>query len=328
MDRHRIVRTQDMEAATAFLQTKGFRIDVARRDVSELDICINCAILPGLSVGYLQNGIPAVTRSVSDPMDYQIILPRREPMEARVSGASIACGPARAVVSSPQQNYWAKTCGNGARLRICITEQAVREQLAALLGDLPVASLRFAPIMELTAGFGNRFARHLLAAADDFERTNSISSSPATMTSFEQFVVCELLLNHPHNYSHALQRQARAVAPRDVKRAIDFMHANLDGPLTIGSIATTVGVAGRTLFKHFQDTRGVSPIRYLRNLRFDKARQELLSATGATSITQIATRYGFNHLGRFAVEYRLRFGETPSETLAKRSAGCLDASRL
>ena len=57
MDRHRIVRTHDTDAATAFLQTKGYCLDVARRDATQLDMCINCAVLPGLSVGYLQNGI-------------------------------------------------------------------------------------------------------------------------------------------------------------------------------------------------------------------------------------------------------------------------------
>jgi hypothetical protein len=58
MDSHRIVRTDDMDAATAFLRAKGYCLDVARRDAPELDMCINCAVLPGLSVGYLQNGNP------------------------------------------------------------------------------------------------------------------------------------------------------------------------------------------------------------------------------------------------------------------------------
>jgi AraC-like DNA-binding protein len=197
----------------------------------------------------------------------------------------------------------------------------MREQLSALLGEVPVEPLQFAPAMDLTAGFGKRFAGHVLAAADDFERTNSISASQTTVTSFEQFIICQLLLYQPHNYSGALERLERLVAPRDVKRAIDYIHAHLDGPLTIRSIATTAGVAVRTLFKHFRDAHGVSPMEYVRNLRFEKARQELLSGRGERSVTEIATRYGFSHLGRFAVEYRLRFGESPSQASGKRSAG-------
>jgi hypothetical protein len=82
-----------------------------------------------------------------------------------------------------------------------MSERAVREHLSTLLGEVPIEPLQFAPAMELTRGFGKRFARHVLAATEDFERTNSISASQATITSFEQFVIGGLLLYHPHTYS-------------------------------------------------------------------------------------------------------------------------------
>ena len=319
MDRHRIVRTDDMEEAQAFLHSKGFALDISGRDARDFDMCINCAILPGLSVGYLQNGIPVVSRSLSDLLDYQILLPIQDVMEARTGGETIYCGPQRAVVTSPQRDYWGRTRGRGARFRVCITTEAVRQQLAALLGQAPDRPLEFAPGMDLADGFGRRFARYIVAAVDDFERTTLIMSNLTTMTAFEQFIVCELLLYHPHNYTKALQRLDRRIASRDVKRAIDYIHANLDAPLTIGRIATTAGVPGQTLFKHFRDTHGIPPMRYVRNLRFEKARQDLLNANAGARITEIAVRWGFSHLGRFAVEYRSRFGESPSQTLARRS---------
>lgn len=318
MDRQRIVRTHNIDAAQAFLHNKGFELDVARRDVGSIDMCINCAVLPRLSVGYLQNGIPAVTRSLGGLEDYQVMLPISDPMEARIGGQTILCGPQRATVSSPRHDYRVKASGLGARFRICITEQAVVEQLTALLGEAPSRPVEFARAMELAAGFGNQFARYVLAAAHDFEHANSIGASAIATTSFEQFIVCELLLHHPHNYSEALMRLERTIASRDVKRAIDYMQANLDAPVTIADISSTAGVAGRTLFKHFRDLHGVSPMQYLRNLRFEKARQELLNAQALMSVTEIATRWGFGHLGRFAVEYRKRFGESPSETLRRR----------
>jgi AraC-like DNA-binding protein len=318
LDRHRIVRSRDVSVVQAFLHGKGFEIDVASRDANRLDVCINCAVLPSLSVGYLQNGTPAVTRSRCGPSDYQILLPIHDPMDARIDSRTILCGPWRGVVSSPHRDYWAMAHGRGARFRICITEQAIRDQLAALLSDLPVTPLEFASAMDLTDGFGRRFARHILSAVDDFEQTNSIMASPTTVTSFEQFIVGELLLCHPHNYTKALEHLNRSIAPRDVKRAIEYMHANLEAPLTIERIAVTAGVAGQTLFKHFRDTCGISPMRYVRNLRFERARQELLKAGAGSKISEIALRWGFAHLGRFAVQYRQRFGESPSETLGKR----------
>src|SRR5262249_52591204 len=157
----------------------------------------------------------------------------------RIGGQTILCGPERAVVSSPRHDYQAKTCGLGARFRICITERALRDELTALLGEVPARHLEFARVMELTTGFGNQFARYILAAANEFERTNSIGASPIATTSFERFIICELLLHHPHSYSEALTRLERAIASRDVKRAIDYMHANLDAPITIADISLT-----------------------------------------------------------------------------------------
>jgi hypothetical protein len=46
-------------------------------------------------------------------------------------------------------------------------------------------------------------------------------------------------------------------------------------------------------------------------------RQTLLNPDSATNVTRTALRYGFLHLGRFAIEYRQAYGESPSATLAK-----------
>jgi AraC-like DNA-binding protein len=106
-------------------------------------------------------------------------------------------------------------------------------------------------------------------------------------------------------------------SPRGVRRAALYIDAHLDGPLTIGAVAAAAGLAGRTLHKHFQN-RGLSPMRYVRERRFIEVRQALLNAAPDDSVTGIATRWGFSHLGRFAVEYRKRYGETPSQTLRRR----------
>jgi AraC-like DNA-binding protein len=74
------------------------------------------------------------------------------------------------------------------------------------------------------------------------------------------------------------------------------------------------------LIQHFRDFKGTSPMRYLRAARYQKVRETLRRAEPEESITEIAARWGFSHLGRFSVEYRRRFGESPSGTLRRKKA--------
>jgi transcriptional regulator GlxA family with amidase domain len=75
----------------------------------------------------------------------------------------------------------------------------------------------------------------------------------------------------------------------------------------------------RGLQDAFRRNLDASPADYLRRLRLDRVRQDLLAAdplSGAT-VAGIARRWGFVHLGRFAQTYRTAFGELPGSTLQR-----------
>jgi AraC-like DNA-binding protein len=103
----------------------------------------------------------------------------------------------------------------------------------------------------------------------------------------------------------------------DLRRAAHYIGLHLDDAMTVGAVAAAAGVADRTLYKHFHDERGTSPMRYVRDCRFTQVREALLHACPQDNVTTIAVQWGFCHLGRFSVEYRKRYGETPSETLRR-----------
>ncbi|WP_410468237.1 helix-turn-helix domain-containing protein [Amycolatopsis methanolica] len=59
---------------------------------------------------------------------------------------------------------------------------------------------------------------------------------------------------------------------------------------------------------------------YLQNVRLDRAHQDLLDTDPSrTTVTHVASRWGFTHLGRFAAAYRARYEEPPSRTLQRRT---------
>ncbi|MDH2379875.1 helix-turn-helix domain-containing protein [Bradyrhizobium sp. CER78] len=95
-----------------------------------------------------------------------------------------------------------------------------------------------------------------------------------------------------------------------------FLEANPDRPLYLAEICGAIGVSERTLRASCKEHLGMGPIRFLTLRRMHLVRRALLSALPSTStVTRIATDHGFWELGRFAVNYRAAFGESPSETL-------------
>ena len=103
--------------------------------------------------------------------------------------------------------------------------------------------------------------------------------------------------------------------PRDVKKAINLLRGDLARPWRIDDLARLCGVPRRTLEKHFRRFVGCAPLEFLRSERLDQARRKLLRAPPGASVMEIAADCGLNHFGRFAVVYRERHGESPSETL-------------
>ena len=97
------------------------------------------------------------------------------------------------------------------------------------------------------------------------------------------------------------------------------MRSALSEPTTLVAIAEAAGMSVRTLTRGFRQRFGMSPMRSLRVLRLDAVHHALVRATAdELSVTQAAFRFGLPHLGRFAGDYRQRFGERPSETLRRR----------
>lgn len=117
------------------------------------------------------------------------------------------------------------------------------------------------------------------------------------------------------NSNDDLARQSKSC--RDlVEQAENLALADLDGPLQIPDLCRVLGVSDRTLRKAFHRIHGTAPCRYLRMMRLSQARWTLLSADcRLVTVTDVATCFGFVELGRFSVEYRKTFGESPSQTL-------------
>jgi AraC-like DNA-binding protein/tetratricopeptide (TPR) repeat protein len=107
--------------------------------------------------------------------------------------------------------------------------------------------------------------------------------------------------------------------PRGVRRALDAMRGNAGRDWSVTELADAAGLSSRTLQRQFRVFLGKTPRAALRDIRFENARRALLQGVPDVKVMDIALRCGFPHCGRFSVEYRRRFGETPSQTLKRQA---------
>jgi len=101
-----------------------------------------------------------------------------------------------------------------------------------------------------------------------------------------------------------------------VKTCESYMHEHRSEPVTLLDLCAVAGMRSRSLINAFEAVTGFSPMDYLRRLRLSGAHHALqLADKKRTKIIDVATDWGFWHMGHFTHYYREMFGETPSKTL-------------
>ncbi len=113
-------------------------------------------------------------------------------------------------------------------------------------------------------------------------------------------------------------RPSHDAVPAHVRRAEEFLVSKMAAPVSLAEVSEVAGVSPRTLSRAFKDRHGMGVIGFLKQRRLEAIHRDLLTAErDSTSVTEVALRYGANHLGRFAAKYRRQFGEYPSDTLRR-----------
>lgn len=116
----------------------------------------------------------------------------------------------------------------------------------------------------------------------------------------------ELKYDMPSNYKAS-----------DIREILD--NSIYDEFKSISDIALEVNLSERHMLRLFKDTFGISPKTYLQKLRLNAVRKEFLSSEKKErySISDIAFKYNFFHMGHFSAEYKKMFGELPSSTIKR-----------
>lgn len=202
------------------------------------------------------------------------------------------------------------------RFSRCFLERALED----LLGRTMSQPLIFHPELDLTGSLGQQVLAllHYLKTALN---TTPVDRQPGSMAlqQVERALMILLLQEQPHNYSAEMKSRDPDPANWQLLRAEEYVKSRLDHALNVTDLARAAGVSERTLSSAFKRKRGCTPVQFIRQLRLDAVHHELQLEYQNDTVTEIATRWGFTHLGHFTTNYRKQFAETPLQTRKKKA---------
>ncbi|MET8312157.1 AraC family transcriptional regulator [Micromonospora sp. NPDC005173] len=251
---------------------------------------------------------------------YLVQIPRSGGTVVRHAGHAVTSTPDVASVLSPydaSDMHWSE----GSPHRIFYADRrAIDRELARLLGRPVDGPIRFDIGMAMTTPTARAWARGVDCLAAELSQPTdaSLLDHPQVAARFEQGLIGKLLLAHRHTYSNLLAEPARHPAPgRLVRQACALISDHHGEALAVGDVAEALRVSVRTLQDCFRRELQTTPTAYLRACRLDAVHRTLRTSDHGMSVTTAALQHGFVHLGRFASDYRARFGEAPSTTLRR-----------
>ncbi|MBY3416281.1 AraC family transcriptional regulator [Rhizobium laguerreae] len=252
------------------------------------------------------------------PSDRMIVF---MPMEGNASfegmREQIYSVPARGTILEAGRAAGARLFGPRRHFGLFVDQAKIVSHLTHMFERTISGDIDFHPHIDLTNGPGLVLQQIVSSLHRGLSGDGPLQRAPLAVSSLCDAAIYLLLESCPNRYSNELALPAPAPAPRHVKWAIDFMQEHIAEPISLSDIAMAAKVSIRTLQQGFRQFRNTTPMSYLQDLRMAAAHRDLLESDARQAIADVALKWGFMHPGRFAAEYRKRFGQLPSQTLKR-----------
>ncbi len=319
------IRTNDVDEARAISEQVFYANSMVVFDRAAFDFRLTSVQVGPVTVGMIRNGTDVHFDCYERGTAYQLDLGVAGSATGRCGDQRATIGNGMAAISNPEGrsvfDHWTPDC---VLLGVKIDRAFMEHQLRVLTGEPSREPLRFRMAVPTRATEHQpwlslvRALASLLPSSTDDAMVDALGGVPEAL-------VTALLATVPNSHSERIERAAERSEPAAVRRAAKAMREQPERSWTPQQLAALSGVGVRALQAGFQRTydRGIS--RFLRELRLDQVRAELLR--GERLVSDVAADYGFNHLGRFSAYYAERFGEQPRAT-RRRAQPIGSAARL
>jgi AraC-like DNA-binding protein len=309
-------RTTDVDEAAEALGRVYVAAELSPTGTKSVNMQMNALQPPLLTAGYLGFGVDVAIRAddvtayyVDAPVSGRAVSRWRDGGLVETTTGSVAVF----TPGTPCVLDWSGDCG-----QVClkIPEPQMRWQLEAMLNRPVRERLTFNRQLNLSTTAANDWYHLLQLLTREAWQPGGLLNHQLALGNLQLLLIQGLLQIQPHNYTEALTESAAPVSAAVAKRAIDLMHAHPETPWSTAELARATGASARALQRAFERSGQPSPMTYLRQVRLHRVHAELAAhSPDSVTVTSVAGRWGFVHLGRFASQYRQLFGETPSETL-------------
>lgn len=266
------------------------------------------------SLNFLQYGADVAINIGPFAEFYMLELPLAGMVRLQYGDQDYINRPGMAALLSPEKPVRSRWSSDCAEVMIKIDRRKLEGCLAEAIGCVPTQPLEFSPLIDLSSPSGRAISEYVSYLVNQARENSPVLGFGPGVSSLEKTLFNLLLTCQPHNYTDALVAQRNPVLPHYVVKAREYIHANLQHEIRVEEVAQAAGVTERALFYAFRRFVGVTPYAYVRNLRLEQVRLELTRSPSSTTITELAFKWGFSHMGRFARDYAQRFGEKPSAT--------------
>lgn len=174
--------------------------------------------------------------------------------------------------------------------------------------DLPLAMAPAATLQSLCRWLGQELDRP----------GTPLLTSPRVIDGFERSVLTLFLECLAASPQFRQARRLGDLSAGHLRRIEEWLDVNFLESVGVEDMANVAGISVRAVQTIFRRQRGCTPSEALMARRLEHAKRVLEAADPDTKVTDVAYDCGFFHLSRFAARYAERFGERPSQTLAKR----------
>lgn len=274
---------------------------------------LETATLGGISTGRLRVGI-GYTGSFETASSYVAWVSTRGRSMYQLGSEQYTGGSDHILTYSPGELKRVVKVDAGTEFTYLTLEPWVLERHLESLLERPVTGpIVLAPSTELRRGTGRSWWSITQLVSRMMLGPDHGLFDPAVAAPLYEAMMTGLLLSVDHQYRDALVQPTAPSRPRHVRRAVDAIHACPAHPYTLTSLAELAGVSVRTLQQGFRAHLNTSPMAYLRHVRLACAHDDL-SRDDTVTVAEVAFRWGFTHLGRFAAAYARQYGNLPSHS--------------